>query len=107
MISTEKIINMDIWPLVNRSFINYLSSALGRQFSKTEHRDILALRLFYQILHHYVPVLFFSSIYFFPSFFASMLSVACGTARRRSAGINFPVSRQIPYVLFSTRTKAA
>ena len=45
--------------------------------------------------------------HFFPLCLASMLKVAWGTARRRSAGISFPVSRQMPYVLFSIRTKAA
>jgi len=39
--------------------------------------------------------------------FASIESVACGTALRRSFEISFPVSRQIPYVLFSIRTSAA
>ena len=39
--------------------------------------------------------------------FASTVRVACGTARRRSLGISLPVWRQIPYVLFSMRTKAA
>ena len=33
--------------------------------------------------------------------------IELGTARRRSAGISLPVSRQMPYVLFSMRTKAA
>lgn len=34
--------------------------------------------------------------YFLPLFLASMLSVAWGTARRRSAGMSLPVSRQMP-----------
>ena len=49
----------------------------------------------------------FTHFYFLPLFLASMLKVAWGTARRRSAGISLPVSRQMPYVLFSMRTKAA
>ena len=32
---------------------------------------------------------------------ASMLNVAWGTARRRALSINLPVTRQMPYVLFS------
>ena len=39
--------------------------------------------------------------------FASMLNVACGTARKRSLGMSLPVSRQMPYVPFSIRTRAA
>ena len=39
-------------------------------------------------------------------FFASILNVACGTALRRSLSISFPVTRQIPYVLFSIRIRA-
>ncbi len=34
--------------------------------------------------------------FLFLASFASMLNVACGTARNRSFGINLPVSRQIP-----------
>ncbi len=34
--------------------------------------------------------------YFFIFVFASMLSVACGTARRRALSISLPVTRQMP-----------
>lgn len=39
-------------------------------------------------------------------FFASMDNVACGTAKSRSLEMSFPVTRHIPYVLFSIRTNA-
>lgn len=45
--------------------------------------------------------------YFAPLFLASTLNVACGTAIKRSLGMSLPVSRHIPYVLFSIRTRAA
>lgn len=38
--------------------------------------------------------------------FASRLSVAWGTARKRALSISLPVTRQIPYVLFSIRIMA-
>ena len=49
--------------------------------------------------------------YFLPVFsrmaFPSTVVVACGTRRRRSLGMSLPVTRQMPYVLFSIRTRAA
>src|SRR5690606_26710986 len=41
--------------------------------------------------------------YLFIIFLASILKVAWGTARRRALSISFPVTLQIPYVLFSIR----
>src|SRR5215204_5015700 len=41
--------------------------------------------------------------YLFIICLASMLKVACGTARKRALSINLPVTRQMPYVLFSMR----
>ncbi len=38
----------------------------------------------------------FQNYYLTPLFLASMLNVACGTARKRSFGISFPVSRHTP-----------
>ena len=45
--------------------------------------------------------------YFFSITLASMESVACGTARSLSLGMSLPVTRQMPYVLFSIRMSAA
>ena len=42
------------------------------------------------------PFLLSPSSYFLVLALASMLSVACGTARSRSLGMSLPVSRQMP-----------
>ena len=49
---------------------------------------------------------FYRLHHFFPANLASILNVAWGTAINRSLGISLPVSRQMPYVLFSIRMSA-
>ena len=59
------------------------------------------LLLFRRCLYFVLPFAYFCFS------FASMHSVAWGTARSLSFAMSFPVSRHIPYVLFSILTSAA
>ncbi len=79
---------------------------LARDFQKKQHAKTLKVESLDPgnkkgersliLLNFLIPYFLFSLSYLTAPIFASMLNVACGTARKRALSIRRPVTRQIP-----------